>query len=457
MGMAASQARLLTITARQHDVEYKAQSIQNAKIQLATQQDEAYKEYLEALDATTLTVKDWEGNRITATFNNLCGVNAVDIATGNKYAFRDSRGRLIVTDEVKNKYDSYTGGDDPYEFAFYAMGVSQETLASLHTSEAAVNAKYETLDSETQIAINGYVDQMKQAIGDKYINDKNSYYYLVNPDHKLSDLVKRYNDDTDTTYQKALDATQKRFYENAQDDDPLAVAYKLYKPFSSSKDPNLHLAGQSALNSDTALKQKLTELYNKIEKLAQGSRHKLYLSHAEEIFRELGKSGNSNKYDNIDFDADKFDFYVRMYKEIQASGGECISINDYDGTIVGYENEKKHAADDSEWLQNMIKCGKITVDLVNTDKKTGAVSFASTGVPSDSILEYTTTTTMDKSAMAKAEAEYEHKNKQINQKDKQYDMDLAKLDTERSALKKEYDSITKVIDENIERTFGIFS
>ena len=70
MGMAASQARLLTITARMHDVEYKAQSIQNAKIQLSTQSDQVYQEYLEALDATTLTVDDINGNTITANFNN---------------------------------------------------------------------------------------------------------------------------------------------------------------------------------------------------------------------------------------------------------------------------------------------------------------------------------------------------------------------------------------------------
>ena len=54
MGMAASQARLLSITARIHDVEYQAQSIQNAKLQLATQEDRIYTEYNEALNATTL-------------------------------------------------------------------------------------------------------------------------------------------------------------------------------------------------------------------------------------------------------------------------------------------------------------------------------------------------------------------------------------------------------------------
>ena len=62
-----------------------------------------------------------------------------------------------------------------------------------------------------------------------------------------------------------------------------------------------------------------------------------------------------------------------------------------------------------------------------------------------------------KTAVAKAEAKYEHDLKQINQKDKQFDLSLSKLETERTALTTEYESVKKVIEENIERTFGIFS
>ena len=47
--------------------------------------------------------------------------------------------------------------------------------------------------------------------------------------------------------------------------------------------------------------------------------------------------------------------------------------------------------------------------------------------------------------------------KQIDKKDKQFDMDLNRLETERTALTTEYDSVKKVIQDNIERTFGIFS
>lgn len=52
MGLAASQARLLTLTARQHAIEYKAQKLEAEKLQLANDSDQVYNTYLNALDAT---------------------------------------------------------------------------------------------------------------------------------------------------------------------------------------------------------------------------------------------------------------------------------------------------------------------------------------------------------------------------------------------------------------------
>ena len=107
MGMAASQARLLCITARIHDVEYQAQSIQNAKIQLATQSDEAYREYNEALDATTLTMNAIDLNSgakstVPANFNNLCSRNKVTSADGSNNAILNNQGKLLVEESIIN-------------------------------------------------------------------------------------------------------------------------------------------------------------------------------------------------------------------------------------------------------------------------------------------------------------------------------------------------------------------
>ena len=105
----------------------------------------------------------------------------------------------------------------------------------------------------------------------------------------------------------------------------------------------------------------------------------------------------------------------------------------------------------------MVKAGKITIDIVNKDNKTGELTFSSTSPSSDTYVGYTESTAIDSKALAKAEAEYEYKMKQIDQKDEKFDMDLSKLETERTALTTEYDSVKKVIQDNIERTFGIFS
>ena len=52
MGMSASQARLLSLTARMHDLEFQAQSIQYAKLDLVNSKSDVYDEYMDVLDST---------------------------------------------------------------------------------------------------------------------------------------------------------------------------------------------------------------------------------------------------------------------------------------------------------------------------------------------------------------------------------------------------------------------
>lgn len=57
MGLSASQARLLNITARMHQIEYKAQKLEAMKLQMANESSKVYDEYLDALDATKIQLK----------------------------------------------------------------------------------------------------------------------------------------------------------------------------------------------------------------------------------------------------------------------------------------------------------------------------------------------------------------------------------------------------------------
>ena len=104
----------------------------------------------------------------------------------------------------------------------------------------------------------------------------------------------------------------------------------------------------------------------------------------------------------------------------------------------------------------MIQCGQISISIIGEDDK-GDMQFGATSPSSDISLSYNTTSSIDSTAVKKAEAEYEHKLSEIQRKDKKFDLELSKLETERDALDKQREGLKKVIKDNVEITFGIFS
>jgi len=80
-------------------------------------------------------------------------------------------------------------------------------------------------------------------------------------------------------------------------------------------------------------------------------------------------------------------------------------------------------------------------------------SFASSTVSTDTQMGEEA----DEIELAKAEVEYESDMKKINAKDKRYDTELSTLENQRSAMTEEMQGIKTVIDDNIKRTFKLFS
>lgn len=383
MGMAASQARLLSITARIHDVEYQAQQIQSRKLQLATLEDEAYRKYNDALDATTLTFTNDAGTLIPATFNNLCGKSSIDNGMSKYYVFRTGdTDQLIVPDDIFEGYKKY-GEDDPYVFAMCMMGAD-----SIKLEEAEQKYVHEKLQSD---------DDGKAP---------------------LRDIVKKIAAITG--------------------DDPDKAA-KLVVDGNSSIDE--FVEGMDTNDPDYPSLKELVKEYHETEK---EYRNKLYQHGGGEHIYQLAMGD-----DNIEFNNSEFQYYLRWGMLIEQEGGEeyCVQESEY-GDGFGK---------DQEMLNGMLESGRMTVDTVEIDRGTGKIKDSATTIAGESRLAKTNTSTIDKSALAKAEAEYEFTMKQLDRKDKRYDMDLNKLETERTALTTEYDSVKKVIEDNIDRTFKIFS
>jgi len=389
MGMASSQARLLMLTARLHDLEYQAQSIQNAKVQLSTQQDAVYEEYQKALDDATLTFTAIDTTSATkstmvANFNNLFSINKAQQANGSHYLLIDSSGKVVVDDDVFEGYKNFLSKTDAtnypeglpnnaYLFAMYMVEGERSTAEATSSNlEAAISAVFaEVTDMDTLYG-------------------------------NASAVIKTLNGTAPTDINNLLELTEKYYNQSGTNDDQRKV---------------------------------LSDFINYF-----------WTHYGQKVFNTMA-DGAANLNNDV-YKSSEFNYYVEIYNAIQKHGG-CISIENFNGPSGS-------AATNSDWLTNMIQAGQLSIESIVIDKE-GNANITGVSVAADSDLAYTAKTQVDKVAMAKAEAKYEYDMKLIDKKDQKYDLELSKLDTERTALTKEYDSIKKVASDNIERTFGIFS
>ena len=106
MGMAASQARLLSITSRMSDNELRAQLINNAKMRLTEDSSKASEKYINALNKTELMMsnKDTLGNEMyqQLTFQNLTAYSSYN----NQYGLINKSGELVVSELDAAKYEN---------------------------------------------------------------------------------------------------------------------------------------------------------------------------------------------------------------------------------------------------------------------------------------------------------------------------------------------------------------
>ncbi len=114
MGLAASQARLLSITSRLSDNELRTQLINNSKMRLATESSRVSEDYINALNSATMmmTNYDIDGNEQTQalTFNALTSYSP----SNNQYGLVDTNGRILVNGNEARLFEQSGGNLDSY-------------------------------------------------------------------------------------------------------------------------------------------------------------------------------------------------------------------------------------------------------------------------------------------------------------------------------------------------------
>ena len=110
MGLSSSQARLLHLTGRMHQIEYKAQKLEAQKLQLANESSRVYEEYENALDATKIQYKSLNADGSTtfldatlASLENGSVAGYDGITSGEQYFLQNTQtGAIYLSKDYAN-------------------------------------------------------------------------------------------------------------------------------------------------------------------------------------------------------------------------------------------------------------------------------------------------------------------------------------------------------------------
>ncbi len=219
--------------------------------------------------------------------------------------------------------------------------------------------------------------------------------------------------DASTLYNDKMSNTVLQFsYSNSNGKETVPITYKNYKNFM-----NKQLEG---LNSS---QQQYFLVSSSGNKLIVGSEEEMYeMMNANMLPPTVDKDGNSQEQSRF-------------------------SINDF--IIVESDD-----LNDEDKFQQALKDGIYYFATLNTDdSKADAKMFNVSDIDTMSSVSEVLDTSDDK----QAEAEYDSITSAIQRKDKKMEMELNQLETERNAIQTEIDSVSKVIEDNTEKSYKTFS
>ena len=126
MGLAASQAKLLSITTRLSDNELRSQTLTAAKMALSNQTSAASKKYINALNSTELLygTYDMNGNKTTVA---LTGTALSEYAPlKNQYGLVNTKGQILVSERDAEYYKKSSNLVEFLKFYGYDNGFKEE-------------------------------------------------------------------------------------------------------------------------------------------------------------------------------------------------------------------------------------------------------------------------------------------------------------------------------------------
>ena len=432
MGMSASQSRLLSLTSRLSALEFQAQAVSNEKIRLSTQSQQASTDYENALDLKKLTVENSSEKQVAATASRLMDYGALgtDGISSTQRILKDATGRVIVSQDVAAAYESAMKTQSTFSKSSYSSG------------QGTTYCK----DQVYQAGLQYYLTQVNTASGYQLETGKNGnkQYIRIDDNNNTSDgvLIDTYYEPTSSTHTKAASrftmSTNGNAAGLAQFCNTLGVTEEQIYEYGLTSLANV-LAGTSGISATQAK----TQIENMINGLETGE--EWFLNQFQDADGNVLTECNKYRGDDICGkkagssydDSAEITWYQELFRQMQ----EC-----------GYTPVSDAQWNDADWLYKNIQNGSIYIDEKKGTDADGNKCWEDVTLTSDSQLQEEE----DSTAVAKAKAKYDQVLSQIESKDSRFDLQLKNIDTEHNAVQTEVDSVKKVIDKNIERSFKIF-
>ena len=447
MGMAASQARLLSITARLTNNENSGQSISYSKQRLADQTQQITNEYNEALNTTKLTVLTGF-NGADATYTDISYdtmTNKQMAANTKQYVVTDTKGRNLVTEDIANAYKQSAGN---YNQFLAKLGYSQSDMQVQNTANLSDNDKKVAAQK-----IHEAWDKYFASVGIECNDDEHKGIYDDGTYRFKWNNVLDTNDKGEYLDQKGNVITKDQVAEKGYSS--VGSGYASWAVLDDKGEPT---GEYSPINYEGTTEESrelydyamaITEAFMRTEESLTEDQKK---NNQAFIIGDYKIADSSNKAD--------LNYYKNIYDKMQSSGyftytnTPAKAVNDpehYKIASIGTGtagNVQKSPLKDNTVFEAALRDGSLRLEYYSTTSK----SFKTTTISEDNCIQEVA----DERAIARAESKYNQDMADLENQDKKLDLELKKLDTEHSALQTEYDSVKNVVDKNVESSFKTF-
>lgn len=435
MGLSASQARLLSLTARQSNLEFEGQQINQQRTNLSNQSANYYNSLLTMTVPTPPSTDDYT----TIKYSFVIGGNDATIA---QVLPQDNKGNYLVE----------------YTTTLASIGVQENTAYKITASANASSTK--TGKAEL-------------------VNNPNEAY---NAD--LQYYVQTFREDDDHGEFTALNNNSERY----SDDRVAAGDVTFYDKYGNQVDKTAALDNGKLKDEYTALVKKESDEigYSTVSvQLADRASYQSALDKGEKVTK-FQENTSDNTYGNnnvITYSASNdttFSTVGSEYKEAFINAG--LDINEYYQykSSTGIRFAKKEDVEKSA-NNSTLSITTFAVASMNKSQKTQLsgvqIEFDTTGRISSmtdaegNTYTMTASTETDDNAYEDAYNQYtydqyvyDQKQNEINAhieilqaQDKNLELRLSQLNTEHSAIQTEMDAVNKVISKNIETSFKTFN